>query len=397
MRKNLFGIIFAVLACLAAVQGNAAVTLGNTDATGAIATAWSYTYMIGTFFTATVSFQGDTVYVYFPSGYAGSAAVAVYLTGSGGASPYTLQAYSNSQSYSGNGWVALSLLAPVNVTAGQTYFLSVISSSSVYELTYGGSGSTGSVYYTGYNPASFPNFSSPISVTFNNSGGLSIYLSSPIGTPTFTPTFTPTYTATPTATATSSMTPSGTPTRTATPSGTPTYTATPSSTASPVFTASDTPTFTATPSVTRTGTGTPTFTPTVTPTATISPTATASPTITPTFTVSLTVTMTKIPSATPTLTPFSTDPDFVQAYPVPAKGRDVWFTFFIKGPGRASIDIYNVSGEKVHTLSSSYPGGTRFAHWDIQNAAPGIYLYRVTIEDTSGTRNFAVKKLVVVK
>jgi hypothetical protein len=94
---------------------------------------------------------------------------------------------------------------------------------------------------------------------------------------------------------------------------------------------------------------------------------------------------------------FSTDPDFVQAYPVPAKGHEIWFAFFLRGPGRASIEIYNVAGEKVAVLTAAYSGGSQFAHWDIRNVGPGIYLYRVTIEDTSGKRNLGLKKFVIVK
>lgn len=123
---------------------------------------------------------------------------------------------------------------------------------------------------------------------------------SPTYTPTYTPSWTPTYSATFTWTMTSSLT----------------STVTPTSTHSLTFTQTPTPTWTSTV------TPTSTWTPTITPTSTLS----ATNTWTPTFTQTPTFTGTVTPTATPT--PFTT----------------------------LTLDLFDASGEKVHSITLYQPG-----------------------------------------
>jgi hypothetical protein len=104
------------------------------------------------------------------------------------------------------------------------------------------------------------------------------------------------------------------------------------------------------------------------------------------------------PTLTATITPFTTDPNLIVAYPVPAKGPQAWFSFYLAGAGRTQIHIYNVAGENVANLSEAYAaGGRKNKFWDIRGVAPGVYLYRIILEDISGSRNSELKKMIIVK
>jgi hypothetical protein len=117
-----------------------------------------------------------------------------------------------------------------------------------------------------------------------------------------------------------------------------------------------------------------------------------------TRTATATITPTYISTLTATITPFTTDPNLVVAYPVPAKGPQAWFPFYLAGAGRAQIHIYNVAGENVATLTEEYAApGRKYKSWDIRGVAPGVYLYRITMEDTSGSRTSDLKKMIVVR
>jgi hypothetical protein len=88
----------------------------------------------------------------------------------------------------------------------------------------------------------------------------------------------------------------------------------------------------------------------------------------------------------------------IVAYPVPAKGPQAWFSFYLAGAGRARIYIYNVAGESVANLSEAYAtAGRKYKSWDIRGVAPGVYLYRVTMEDTSSSRTSDLKKMIIVR
>jgi len=256
------------------------------------------------------------------------------------------------------------------------------------------------------------------------------------GTPTMTPTLTPTVTRTGTPTITSTPTPTvtRTVTRIETPTVTPAWTATHTPTMTPAWTAIGTSTFTPSRTLTRTSTLTPvytqTFTPTRTPTVTITPTlpvavtstatpastrtrtvtptATCTATVTPTATVSgtltptATVTLTATPrgSRTPTFTPTSAvlGADEIIAYPSPGKGGSLWFIYQAHADEAIRIEIVNVAGERIRTLEDRAPGnGQARLRWDIRDMAPSVYMYRLSRETAEGKREYAWRKLVIVK
>ncbi|NTV52808.1 MAG: T9SS type A sorting domain-containing protein [Candidatus Firestonebacteria bacterium] len=227
--------------------------------------------------------------------------------------------------------------------------------------------------------------------------------STPTGTRTFTPTVTPTptgtitFTRTSTSTLSATLTPSGTqtPTLTITPSGTATPTVTVSATASISPTLTPTSSGTATASTTPTGTWSPTAvssaTGTITPTSSITSTPPPTPTITPT--------LTSIPATdTPTVTGLAVTPGQFLSYPNPLKGQQLWFYYTCQPPAKVTIEVFNVAGEKVLTLTDSPTNaGVVRTSYDASKLAPGIYLYRARIEDADGVRTFAWQKFAVLR
>ncbi len=140
--------------------------------------------------------------------------------------------------------------------------------------------------------------------------------------------------------------------------------------------------------------GTPTVTPSITRTSTATPTYTNTPPDTPTATPTITPT----PSITPTLTPYAPGKDEVITYPSPARGPDIWFYYHVAGPAKVRIEIYNVLGEKCKVLEDQAAGaGYCRTRWDITAVAPGVYLYRLSMETSRGVREYEVRKLVIVK
>lgn len=192
--------------------------------------------------------------------------------------------------------------------------------------------------------------------------------------PTWTPTATPTSSITPTATITPTSTPSGT--ITVSPTISATYTVSPTST----------PTFT------------PTLTLTISPTYTPTPTATVTPTVTKTQTRTPVITMTYTPSMTATSTAaiLSAGQELL-AYPNPAKDI-VKFAYKAAGTAKVSIDLYTLAGERVTSIDEYKSGGNGQTHvtpWDAMHVAPGIYIYRLVIQDDKGTRIKTGKVAVV--
>jgi hypothetical protein len=88
----------------------------------------------------------------------------------------------------------------------------------------------------------------------------------------------------------------------------------------------------------------------------------------------------------------------IVAYPNPSKGKTLWFYYTVRLPAKVTIDIINVAGEKIVTLTDA-PAveGKARTSWDAGKLAPGIYLYRARIEDADGVRTFNWQKLAVVR
>jgi hypothetical protein len=90
--------------------------------------------------------------------------------------------------------------------------------------------------------------------------------------------------------------------------------------------------------------------------------------------------------------------DEVVAYPMPALGDTLWFYYYTEGPARARIELYAVTGEIGPVLTAEHPGaGYQRVSWDIRNAAPGVYFYRLRLDGAAGARDYGVRKLVIVK
>ena len=62
------------------------------------------------------------------------------------------------------------------------------------------------------------------------------------------------------------------------------------------------------------------------------------------------------------------------------------------------IQIYNIVGEKLDFVEKYHHiSGYHRIHWDIRNAAPGIYIYRSKRIAADGRNTFKFNKLVIVK
>jgi hypothetical protein len=250
-------------------------------------------------------------------------------------------------------------------------------------------------------------------------------------TPTFTGTFTNTVTATPTGTCTMTATPTATMTFTMTATGTFTRTPTFTATATPSRTASatDTATNTRTHSVTPTFTGTPTCTATMTitethtitktwtvsPTVTKTPTMTHTPTVTPTFTITNTWTVTSSVTMTGTITPTRTITATgtvtmtpVSEFVLPAENECFLFpnpastwarvSYFMKGQGSVLIRIYNEAGDLAAKIEENRPAGNGTSLLDTSRMAPGVYLWLLTMNYSTGpAESFGVKKFLIIR
>jgi hypothetical protein len=88
----------------------------------------------------------------------------------------------------------------------------------------------------------------------------------------------------------------------------------------------------------------------------------------------------------------------ILTYPSPMKGKLLWFYYRCHAPARVTIDIVNVAGEKIATITDTPPvQGTARTSWDASHLASGIYLFRARIEDAEGERNFSWQKFVVAR
>jgi hypothetical protein len=145
---------------------------------------------------------------------------------------------------------------------------------------------------------------------------------------------------------------------------------------------------------------TKTPTPTITPTMTISPTLTITPTVT--ITPTITQTYTQTPTFTPslTMTPWMVAAGDVIAFPNPATGSVVNFMYSPTAVSNVKINIYNLAGLRVARLEDSNKGttGSQITTWKIQNVAPGVYLYSLTMESAGGSSlTTKMKKLVITR
>lgn len=243
-----------------------------------------------------------------------------------------------------------------------------------------------------------PQFSPTATATSTLTATLTATVSA-TGTPSITATsaFSPTATVSPTRTMTASAT--GTPSLTATPTTTPSFTktvtltVTPSATKTPTLipTASPTGTMAASATPTALATATPSPTLTMTPIPTQTASATASPTPLPTNSPTGTLTATPIPTMSFT--------DISAPYPNPTSGGPVTIQLNLSGSYQVKWDIFTTAFRRIAGQSSnSLPGNTLI--WNLkdpegQEAANGIYYWRVELKDAGGSHTRLVKILVL--
>jgi hypothetical protein len=76
----------------------------------------------------------------------------------------------------------------------------------------------------------------------------------------------------------------------------------------------------------------------------------------------------------------------------------LYFYFWAEAPVSATVDIYNLMGERVAALQQGCEGGTYVRlPWSLSPVAPGVYLYRLRLAYADREQTTAWRKLVVVK
>ena len=122
-------------------------------------------------------------------------------------------------------------------------------------------------------------------------------------------------------------------------------------------------------------------------------TATSSTTVAPTVMVP-TSTHTVISTATSTM---FVEAQTVWAYPNPARGQ-VNFAYTVSGAVKITIDIYQLTGERVARIVEHKHGGgqTLVTSWQAAGVVPGVYLARIVITDASGKVMLSKQKKVAL-
>jgi flagellar hook assembly protein FlgD len=88
-------------------------------------------------------------------------------------------------------------------------------------------------------------------------------------------------------------------------------------------------------------------------------------------------------------------------FPNPAKNTDATIQYTLATAATVDIEIFNILGEKIYTVSVSGSQGTNSQTWDLKNKSggrvgSGLYLVRIKASGTGGAAE-ALKKLVVVQ
>ncbi len=183
---------------------------------------------------------------------------------------------------------------------------------------------------------------------------------------------------------------SSTSTQTLTSTTTPTFSLTFTETETTTYT----PSITLTPSSTATFTSTSTFTGTATSTPTNMTSSTLTNTLTPTATVTLTPTQTNTPSpeaavtSTPTASPVpplgGPTPGYSVAPNLSRGGQPIVFTVDLTVPSPIMLNLYDMAGELVYTITLQGRAGANTIVWNLvnqsgQKVASGLYLYTIEI------------------
>jgi len=84
-------------------------------------------------------------------------------------------------------------------------------------------------------------------------------------------------------------------------------------------------------------------------------------------------------------------------FPNPARSQ-VTLAFEAPGPGRAEVTVYNTAYQVAAVFQRSIPAaGLHSETWAVDTLAPGVYLFRVTLNTSEGRKMLPVEKLVVLK
>jgi sugar lactone lactonase YvrE len=97
-----------------------------------------------------------------------------------------------------------------------------------------------------------------------------------------------------------------------------------------------------------------------------------------------------VPTSTPSFQGFNppgAGADFI--YPSPARGTQARVVYFMTGPGRMKMTVWNEAAERRAEVTDQKPAGSQSTAFDISGWATGVYFYALTLNYDSG----AVQKL----
>ena len=92
------------------------------------------------------------------------------------------------------------------------------------------------------------------------------------------------------------------------------------------------------------------------------------------------------------------DKETVYSFPNPALGDAVTFKCYLRDDADITIDVFNIAGERIASLTNSGIGGMRLeTRWDITNIASGVYIYKFEAKSKeTGDKKHVVKKQAIV-
>ena len=87
----------------------------------------------------------------------------------------------------------------------------------------------------------------------------------------------------------------------------------------------------------------------------------------------------------------------VYNWPNPARGNETNFRFFLNEPCRVDIDIYDINGKRIRTLTQNYMVSGDYAElvWDVSNVASGVYNAILSFRSDSKSEKRLVRAAVV--
>jgi hypothetical protein len=84
-------------------------------------------------------------------------------------------------------------------------------------------------------------------------------------------------------------------------------------------------------------------------------------------------------------------------YPSPARGTQAHVAYFMEGPGRMKLTIWNEAAERRAEVTDQRPEGSQSAAFDISGWASGVYFYALTLTYDSGVvQKLAPQKFAII-